>query len=230
MSDDDAGRVAKVVAKKAAERAKAPDVKSDKEFSALVGFVCQRLTEGQSFYRLIGERPYLATGRIDRLVATAAYVKPPVATDIAVAAKRAAKVERLSGAVAVLFMAVALATLGPWYALAVGVAVASAAEVYVQLGMPASIRIAAARVRLPRYFGIAALLALGYLGYEWLRDSGHPYLFGAGTAVAALLVAFIIPGLTLAVLVGRRERAWREGLERRLVKALKESSSGGGDR
>jgi hypothetical protein len=223
LSDDDADRVARVVATRAVERVKAPNLKSDKDFAAVVSYVCVELSKGRSFYGLIGERPYLATGRIDRLVATSSYAKPPVPAATAVAAKKAAKLERFSGSVAVLFMATALFTLGPLPALAVGMVVAAGAEIYVQMGMPVSVRLSVARVRLPQLLGVVALLALGYLGYEWLRDREHLYIYGAGIAVAAVLVGLVVPGFTLALLVGLRERGWRRGLEKRLVEALRES-------
>jgi hypothetical protein len=222
LSDEDADRVARVVARKAVERAKAPNLKSDKDFASVVSFVCGELSKGKSFYDLIGERPYLATGRIDRLVATSSYAKPPVPAVTALAAKKAAKLERLPGSVAVIFMAAAIVTLGPLPALAVGMVVAAAAEIYVQLGMPVSIRIAVAQARLPRYCGVVALLGLGYSGYDWLHDREHLYIFGAGIAVAAVLVGLVVPGFTLAVLVGRRERKWQRGLEKRLVEVLRQ--------
>ncbi len=222
LSDDDAARVARVVAKKAVERAKAPNLKSDKDFAAVVSYVCGELSKGKSFYDLIGGRPYLATGRIDRLVATSSYAKPPVAAVTALAAKKAAKLRRLSGSMAVVFMAAALVTLGPLPALAVGMVVAAAAELYVQLGVPASVRLTLARIRLPQYIGVAALLGLGYSGYDWLHDREHLYIYGAAVAVAAVLVWLAVPGLTLAVMVGRRERKWRQGLEKRLVEALRQ--------
>jgi hypothetical protein len=224
LPDEEARGVARVVAERATARTKAPDLKSDKDFATVVAFVCRGLTEGKSFYDLIGEKPYLATGRMDRLVATAAYVKPPVPVDTASLAKRLTKLERLSGAVAVVFMAVALATLGPWPALGVGIAVAMAAEVYVQMFMPASFRLVAAQARLPYVVGVVAVGSLGYLGYGWLKDSSHTYLYGGGLLVGALVVAFIVPGLTLALLVSLRERKWRRGLENRLVQVLKERS------
>lgn len=224
LTADEAEQVAQVVAERATARSKAPDLKSDKQFATVVVFVCRELIKGRSFYDLIGERPYLATGRIDRLVATASYVKPPVPSEAALQARRVTRLERLSGSVAVIFMAAALATLGPWAALGVGVAVAVAAEIYVQILMPPPFRLWAAQARLPHVLGLVAVGAIGYLGYEWLEERAHAYIYGAGLLIAALLVAFVIPGLTLAVLVGRRERRWRRGLEKRLVKAVKERS------
>jgi hypothetical protein len=102
--------------------------------------------------------------------------------------------------------------------------VAAAAEIYLQRGMPVSIRVAVAQTRLPRYFSVAALLGLGYSGYDWLHDREHLYIFGAGIAVAAVLVGLVVPSSTLAALVGRRERKWRRGLERRLVESLREGT------
>jgi hypothetical protein len=218
LSDDDAARIAGEVAKQATERTKAPDFKSDKDFAGVVSAVCKELSEGRSYYDLIGQRPYLATGRIDRLVATARHVRPPVPQELALAAKKATGLERLSGGLAVMFMAVALAALGIWYALAVGVVVSAGSEVYVQTGMPASARKAAARIRLTRWLGYASLALLIYLGYVWLKDSNYVPLLGTGLAVFALFIAYVIPGLTLATLVGWREHKWREALEKKLAK------------
>jgi hypothetical protein len=219
-----AARVARVVARRVLERTKAPEFKSDKALSALVTALCRELAEGRSFYDLMKERPYLLVGRIDRLVAAASRVNPPVPSDVSFLAQRVAKIERLSGAAAVLLVAVALVTIGPWYALAVGFVVAVGSEIYAQVGMPASIRVLTARIRLPRYLGVAALVTICYLGYRWTRDTAHPFPIGVGLAVAALFIAFVVPGFTLAVLAGRRERRWRLGLERRLVRALKDDA------
>jgi len=218
LGDCDATRIASEVAKQATERTKAPDFKSDKDFAGVVSSVCKGLSEGKSYYDLIGDRPYLATGRIDRLVATAGHVRPQVPPELALAARRATGLERLSGGLAVMFAAAAFAALGIWYALAVGVVVSAGGEVYVQIGMPASARKTFGRFRLSRWLGYVALVALIYVGYDWLKDSNYRFLLGSALAVFALIIAFMIPGLTLAVLVGRRERRWREALEKKLVK------------
>ena len=218
LGDDAAARIAGEVARRVTVRTEAPDFKSDKDFAAVVASVCKGLSEGKSYYELIGERPYLVTGRIDRLVATARHVRPPVPPELALAAKKATNMERLSGGLAVLFAATAFAALGIWYALAVGFAVSIGSEAYVQMGMPASARKAAAHIYLARWLGLTALAVLIYVGYDWLKDSSYVFLLGSGLGVFALVIAFIIPGVTLAVLVGRRERRWREALEKKLLK------------
>jgi hypothetical protein len=217
LGDDEARRIAAEVALQATGRLQAPDFKADTDFAGVVTSVCKGLSEGRSYYELMAERPYLATGRIDRLVATAGHVRPQVPAELALAARRATGLERLSGGLAVLFSALALVALGVWYALAAGVVVSIGGEIYVQTGMPASARRAFAHYRLPRVLGVLAFAALGYFGYGWVIDSDYGIALSVGLAAFAVLVAFVIPGLALASLVGRRESRWREALEKKLV-------------
>jgi hypothetical protein len=220
-SDQDAGSIAREVADKAAGRMKAPVFRTDEEFADLVGRVCAKLAEGKSYYQLIGDMPFLATGRIDRVVAVALRTKPPVDAVTARAAKRAAGLERLSGGVAILLFALALGTIGLWYAIGVGVVVCVATEIYVQVGMTSSVRTFTANIRLPAVVFVVATLALISLAYRWYQGAeAHPYLFGSVAAVAVVVIAFLIPGLTLAQLVSRREWRWRRELEHALLEKL----------
>jgi len=225
LSDEEATRIADEVAKRIIERTQTPEFKTDNDFGDMVLAICKSLGEGKSYYELIGDRPYLATGRIDRLVATAAHVRPPVPNELAVAARRAVGLERLAGSLAVIFTSVALAALGIWYSIAVGVVVSVGSELYVQIGMPASTRKTFGRYLLPRWFAFAALAILVYAGFEWSRDSSYRVLMGFGLLLVALVVAFVLPGLTLALMVGRRERKWREALENKLVEERDEDST-----
>ena len=127
--------IAREVADKAAGRMKAPVFRTDEEFADLVGKICTKLGEGQSYYELFGDIPFLATGRIDRMVAVARARSRPSTLRLARAAKRATGLERLSGGVAILLFALALGTIGLWYAIAVGVVVCVASEIYVQVVM-----------------------------------------------------------------------------------------------
>jgi hypothetical protein len=217
LSEAGAARIAGEVAQRSVERTKAPDFGSQEEFAGTVAAVCKALGDGKSYYDLIGERPYLVTGRIDRLVAAAGHVRPEVPAELALAARRATSLERLSGALAVLFTAIALAALGVWYALAVGVFVSAGSEFYVQTGMPRSVRRLAARYRLPRWVGVAALLLIAWAGYSWLGDASYRVVKGCAVAAFALFVVAVVPGFTLATLVGLRERKWRAALEKELV-------------
>jgi hypothetical protein len=224
LSEDEATRVAEEVARRTVERTQTPEFKSDDDFANMVIAVCRGLGEGKSYYELIGERPYLATGRIDRLVATAAHVRPPVSNEFSSAARRAVGLERLAGSLAVIFTSLALVALGIWYSMAVGIVVSVGSEMYVQTGMSPSARRAFGRYLLPRWFGLVALAILIYAGLGWSQGSSSGVLLGFGLAVFALVVAFVIPGLTLALMVGRREHKWRRVLESKLVEKGDEGS------
>lgn len=217
IDDEHATRVAKEVAKQAAERTKAPEFDSEQELASTVYAVCRSLSDGKSYYDLIGERPYLVTGRIDRLVAAAARVRPEVPAEVASAANKATKLERLSGGLSVLFTGIALMAVGIWYALAVGLIVSAGSELYVQTWMPKKARQMAARYHLTRWFGGAGLVVLLLSAYSWLDDGGYVVWKSIGLALFTFVVAAVIPGLTLAVLVGVRERRWRSSLERELT-------------
>lgn len=217
LAEEDAVRIAGEVSRRAAERTKSPEFGSQEELAKAVHSVCRSLEEGRSYYDLIAERPYLATDRIDRLVAAAVRVRPEVPFETAVAARKATALERLSGGLAVLFTAAALAALGIWYALAVGLFVSIGSEVYVQMGMPASVRRNIARYRLTLLVGFGAVLLLMWAGYGWLGASGYALLKGAGLAVFAVFVTTVVPGFTLAVMVGIRARRWRFALEEKLI-------------
>jgi len=218
LSEDRARDVAAKVADRAIERIKMPEFESQEELAAAVNAVCRSLGEGKSYYDVIGEAPYLAAGKIDRLVAAAARVRPEVPRESVLGAKRATALERLSGGVAVLFASVALASLNIWWALAIGAFVSAGTELYVQLGMPKKARRIAARYRLTLWFGAVAMLALVYTTYSWLGGQTYALWKGVGLALFALLVVAVIPGFTLALLVGIRERRWRRSLERELAR------------
>jgi hypothetical protein len=218
LGDDGAARVAGEVARRATERTKAPDFGSQEQLASTVYSVCKALSEGKSYYDVIGERPYLVTGRVDRLVAAAVHVRPELPADVSQAAKRATALERLSGGLAVLFTAATLAAAGIWYALAVGVVVSAGGELYVQAGMPPLARRLVARYHLSHWLGLVALFLLGWAGYSWLGDSGYLLVKASGLALFTLFVIAIVPGFTLALLVGLRERRWRSALEKELVK------------
>ena len=169
LSEDKADRVAREVAKRAAERTKMPEFDSEDELAGTVHAVCKSLSDGKSYYDVIGERPYLVTGRIDRLVMAAARVRPAVPAELAAAAGKATRLERLSGGLALLFTAITLMSVGIWYALGVGFLVSVGSELYVQTWMPAKARQVAARHHLTRWLGaigVAALL-LGLLLAGW---------------------------------------------------------------
>lgn len=217
LSEDDAHRVAQEVAERATKRTSAPEFDSGDDLASTVHAVCKSLSEGNSYYDLIGTRPYLVTGRIDRLVAAAPRVRPEVPTELASSARLATKLERLSGTLAVLFTAVALMAVGIWYALAVGLLVSAGSEVYLQTWMPAKVRQWAARHHLARWLGAVGVIVLLVAAYAWLDDGGYVLLKGSGLAAFTFLVATVVPGLVLAVLVGLRERKWRASLERELA-------------
>jgi hypothetical protein len=218
LSADIAARIATEVGRRVAERTKAPDFGSQELLAGTVYSICRGLSDGRSYYDLIGERPYLVTGRIDRLVAAAGRVRPAVPADVAAAARKATALERLSGALAVLFTAVALAAVGVWYALVVGVFVSVGSEWYVQTGMPPAARRMVARYHLARWLGLLAAVVLAWAGYSWLGDSaGYQLIKGCGLAMFVLVVIAVVPGLTLALLVGARERKWRAALENELT-------------
>jgi hypothetical protein len=218
-SDDDADQIAGEVAEKSAARMKAPVFHTDEEFADLVSKVCTKLGAGMSYYELFGDIPFLASGRIDRVVAVALRTKPPIDMKLARSAKRATGLGGLPGGVAILLFALALGTIGLWYAIAVGAVVCVATEIYVQAWMPASLRRSVAVLRVPAVVSVAAAIALAYLAYRWYEGvEAHPYLLASVAAVAVVAIAFLVPGITLAQLVSRRERKWRRDLERILLK------------
>jgi hypothetical protein len=219
LLDAEAGRIANEVARRAVERTQVPDFKSDQEFTDVVHLLCKDLSEGKSYYDLIGVRPYLATGRIDRLVAAAPHLRPAIPAGLALAASKAVGLQRLAGGLAVMFTALALAALGIWYALPLGVFVSVGSELYLQLDMPRKIRRSLARLRLSRWIGVASLVGFLYAGQAWTRSLDHSVLLGFGIVLFAVLVGFVVPSLTLAVLVGLRERRWRQSLEDELARA-----------
>ena len=64
---------------------------------------------------------------------------------------------------------------------------------------------------------VASAAVLAYCAYLWI-DGSDPrplYIFLAG--VSLLVVAFVLPGVTVAVLVGRREKKRRMALEEKLL-------------
>jgi Flp pilus assembly protein TadB len=222
QSEHAAGQIARQVAEESLERAKAPVFRTEQEYSDAISRICRRLGEGTSHYALIGEMPYLATGRLDRVTSIAKRVQPPVDAGIVREAKKVVRMERLSAGLALFFMGLALGTLGLWYAIAVGAVVAIGAEIYAQKQMPASLRRSAADLQVPLLVNVAAAASLAYFGYRWITDDGPrtPYVFIA--AVALFVIAFVIPGLTLARLVSGREKSRRKALEQKLP----EESSG----
>lgn len=217
LSEESARRVAQEVAKQTAERTKVPEFDSQDDLAEAVGAVCRSLDEGKSYYDVIGDKPYLVTSRIDRLVASAGRVRPHVPADLAAAAKRATRLERLSGGLAVLFASIALIVLGMWHALGVGIFVSVGSEVYLQTSMPAKVRRLAARHHLTVWTGSLGLLALLYSAYSWLGAVEHALMKGIGLAFFVFVIAAVAPGFTLAVLVGLRERKWRSDLEKELA-------------
>jgi len=217
LDDGDAERLASEIAKRATERAQPPDFASGDKLAATAYAVCEGLSKGKSYYELILERPYLATGRIDRLVAVAGSVRPQVPPEIVLAARRATGLERLSGGLAVAFTTVALVALGIWWALGVGFFVALGGELYMQMGMPPSARLVTARFRLSQWLGGLAIFAFVYVGYEWVDGRSYAVGIAFGLVAFAFFIGFIVPGLALAYLVGRRERRWRRDLERELL-------------
>jgi hypothetical protein len=217
LSEYRAGQIAKQVAEESLERIVAPTYRDQQQLSRAVTRVCTRLSEGASYYALIGEIPYLASTRIDRVVGVATKTDPPVDAAIAAAAKRATRVERLSAAIALLFTGLALGTLGLWWAMGVGAVIAIAGEIYVQTMMPARARRVVADLRAPLVVNVASAAVLAYCAYLWIggSDPRPLYIFLAG--VSLLVVAFVLPGVTVAVLVGRREKKRRIALEEKLL-------------
>ncbi|MBN1319971.1 MAG: hypothetical protein JXA87_03930 [Thermoleophilia bacterium] len=218
LSEQAAGQIARQVAEDSLDRAKAPVLGSEREFACAVGQVCTRLRDGKSYYDLIGEMPYLASARIDRVVAAGARTQPPVDEDTLRAAKRATQLERLSGASALLLAGVALGAFGLWYAVAAGLVVAVATEVYVQAGMSPSLRRWAARLRLPIIVMVAAIGVLLYFGYRWVDDTDPRTAFVFLGAICMLVIAVLVPGFTLAQMVARRDRGRRKELELKLLR------------
>ena len=217
LSEYQAGRIAREVAERSLQRVETPEYHTQQQFSQAVGRVCTRLSEGASYYALIGEMPYLATARIDRVVAVADRTDPPVAPEIAAAAKRSTRVERLSAGTAILFMGLALGTLGLWWATGIGAGIAVLGEVYLQVFLPAKARRAVADVRAPFVVNVPAAAVLGYFGYLWITGNHPRPVFIFVAALALIVIAFILPGITLARLVSARERKHRKALEHKLL-------------
>lgn len=217
-TDDDAGTIAREVTDRSMSRVKAPVFRTDEEFADLVTKICTSLSVGMSYYELFGEMPYLATGRIDRVVAAASRTDPPVDAALARAAKRATALERISGAVAILLFSLALDTLGLWYAIVIGVAVCVATEIYMQVLMPASLRKNAANIHVPAVVFLVATVALILLTYRWYDGiTEYRYLLAFAAAVAVVVIVFLVPGVVLARLVSRREARWKRELEKMLL-------------
>ena len=217
LSEQEAGEIATEVAEESLKRIETPVYNSQQQFSDAVRRVCRRLSEGASYYVLIGEMPYLATARIDRIVAVAPRTDPPVEPDVAVSAKRAVRVERLSASTALLFTALALGRLGLWWAIGIGVAISVLAEIYLQLLMPAKARQAVGSLQVPVIMNVASMIAIIYFYYHWIVDAAPHPLFIFIAVVALFLLAFVVPGVTIAKLVTRRERTHRRALEQQLL-------------
>jgi hypothetical protein len=217
LSEHEAGQIAKEVAERSLKRIETPVYDNQQQFSRVVGRVCRRLSDGASYYALIGEMPYLATARIDRVVAVAVHTDPPVEHDVAAAARRSTRVERLSASLALLFMGLALGTLGLWWAIGIGAVLAVAGEVYVELLMPPAARRTIADARLPLVANVAAASVLVYFGYRWLVDEEPQPLFVFFAVVALVVVTWLLPAITISRLVSGRERRHRKALERKLL-------------
>ncbi|MBN1628454.1 MAG: hypothetical protein JW990_01700 [Thermoleophilia bacterium] len=229
-TDEEADQIAREVAEASTRRTKAPVFRTDEEFAGLVTTICTALSGGASYYELFRDLPFLATGRIDRIVALASRTKPPVEPALAKGAKRAAALQKTSGAVAILLFALALGTIGLWYAIAVGVVVCVATETYLQVFMPASQRKIAATFLIPVVVFAAAIVAFVLLAHRWYEGiSAHPYLMAVVAAVAVVTIAFLIPSVVLRRLVARREARWRRDLERTLLEE-RARPGGGGER
>jgi hypothetical protein len=224
LSEYHAGQIAKDVAEDTLKRVEAPTYRDQQQLSRAVTRVCTRLSEGASYYTLIGEMPYLASTRIDRVVGIAKRTDPPVEAEIAAAAKRVTRVERLSAATALLFNGLALGILGLWWAIGIGAAIAVMGEVYVQTMMPARARRFIGDLRLPVMVNVAAAAILVYCGYRWIDGTDPRPLFLFIAAVALVATAFILPGVTVAVMVGRRERKRRRTLEDKLLAKREQDS------
>ena len=216
LDEQRAGTIAREVAERSLKRLETPDYHTEMEFSEAVGRVCGRLSEGLSSYALIAEMPYLATARIDRVVGVATRTNPPVDLHIALAAKRAIRLDKLSGSLALLFTGLALGTLGLWYAIGVGFVLSILGEIYFQALMPPVVRKTIADMRVPAVINAAAAAAIVYFLYRWIVDS-YPRALLIVVAIAAfMLILFVLPAATLACLVRRRERTRRKDLERKL--------------
>lgn len=216
-TDDQAGTIAREVAEKSVARTKPPAFRTDEEFSSLVLAICTRLSDGMSYYELFRDMPFLATGRVDRIVAIATRTTPPVEMSLARAAKKATALERVSGWVSTLLFALALGTIGLWYAMALGVVVCIASEIYVQTLMPRSVRKKAAAFHMPAATFAIAVITLAVLAYRWYEEiDDYRYLLAFAAALAVVVIAFVVPGVVLVRLVARRERRWRLELERSL--------------
>jgi hypothetical protein len=222
LSEHAAGQIARRVAEETLDRAKAPVFRTELEYSDAIGAICRKLGEGLSHYALIGEMPYLAMGRLDRVTAVAKRVKPPVDAAIVHEAKKGARMERLSAGLALFFVGLALGTLGLWYAIAVGVVVAIGVEIYAQKQMPAALRRSAANLQVPLMVNVVAAASLIYFGYRWITDVKPRTPIIVLAAAALFVIAFVVPGLTLARLVNRRDARGRRDLEQKLL----EESSG----
>jgi hypothetical protein len=217
VSADQAGPIARDVAERSLKRLETPDYRTEQEFADAVNLVCSKLSEGLSYYALIAQMPYLATARVDRIVGVARRTDPPVDPRTAAAARRAIRVEKLSGSIALLFAGLALGTLGLWYAIGVGFIIAILGEIYAQAYLPATARKTIADMWAPPVVIAAGVVVAFYLGYRWFLDT-HPRNLLILLAVLALLViAFVVPGLTLARLVELRERKLRKELEDHLL-------------
>jgi hypothetical protein len=114
-------------------------------------------------------------------------------------------------------MGLALGTLGLWYAIVVGAVVAIGAEIYVQRLMPASLRRSVTSLQVPLAVNVAAAASLVYFSYRWIVDTGPRTLFVVVAAAALFVIAFVVPGLTLAQMVNMRDRKRRRDLEQKLL-------------
>jgi hypothetical protein len=222
LSNDDAARVASKFAEEVTNRRKTPLFASPEDYADFVGTVCKKLGEGKSYLETIEDLPFLTTRRIDGVIKAAAQspVVDAGTTEFAVAAsdaRRAKALEALSGRLAVLLMAVALGTLGLWYAIAVGIVVSVVAEAYIQTAMPSSLRRAAARVHLSAITGLVAAVALLFFGVRWIMDVEHPIILGVVAGVVIVLITTLVPALTMGCLFWQRSGTWKRDLEKKLL-------------
>lgn len=229
---DQAAIVAMKLAEERTNRSKTPIFDSAEDYADFTRVICQRLARGDSYHEVVDHWPFLRTVQIDETVKTAEIafsdvglasgpeyqaIREVLDPYAVMQARRMTKLEYVSRALAAITTSIALAILGIWPAVLIGVATAVLVESLVQVGSSRSLRVLFVRLRLPLVLNVAAIVFVLYFGIRWLRIAQPPVYQWLIAAVALWFVAYPLPALVMAFMLGRADRRWTRTRERQLL-------------